>query len=544
MKYTPLLIIALFIFSCFDLAAQDVTLFESDTYDDNMVNIAPARIDGGYISLIVEYKDRNWEDPKMNPSSIFNKDFNYNYISDEDHVYLSKMDMDLNIVSETKLTFEDAHDINIYGMFTYAGKTTLYYSQRKNFNDEVYIYAMDIDTEKLKKNKSRKIHTIKYRLGIPATRLIVSPDSTKLAFISERWLGDNDEVKLDVALLNIQGTPIWSDPVYLDATSERISITDAVVDNTGNIYLSYKLFDRYSNERSKKNNKGDKIPAYSTRVITYGIDETEAYVTISDQGKFIRKCDLLYNPIKNKVQAVGTYSIKDGGNLSGVFVADIDPISMKANETAFHKFDKKLISLIDEDGFGQTKDKDPGIEIRTVETNVHIKNNGDIAYIIQPFKYEERFRNNSFRNNTVNNTESGYEIYSTVVAQITESNAIFTRIPKRSSGLSQFGGLIAKSLVRNDQVYLLYTYYYKNLERRDDENPKSMRNPLRSSLILANIDSEGKYYRSFLKNRDEEDKFGLSMSDFHAVSNSEYMFTSYVGGLFSSKRQIGTVSFK
>ena len=542
MKYYSIIINSLLILVSFSVQAQDVTLFESETYDDNMVNIAPVKIDGGYISLIVESKERNWEDPKMNPLSIFNKDFNYTYIPDENNVYLSKMDMDLNIIAETKLLFDDAHDLNIYGMYTYDGQTTLYYSQRKNFNNEVYIYSMNIDTKDLKKQKKQNIHTIRSPHGIPATRLIVSPDSTKLAFISQSWLGDNDEVKLDIALFNIQGTPIWSDPVYLDATSERISITDAVVDNTGNIYLSYKLFDKYRNQRSKKNKKGEKIPAYDTRIITFGLDETEAYVTINDQDKFIRKCDLIYNATKGKVQAVGTYSIKDGGNLSGVFLTDLDPASMKAEESKFYKFDKKLLSLIKKDGFGQTKDKDPGIEIRTVETNIHIKKNGDIVYIIQPYKYEERYINSGFRN-SANNVESGHNIFSIILAQITDSNILYTRIPRRSNYLSQFGELIAKTSICNDQVYLLYTDYYKNLERRDDEKPKTMRNPSHSSLVLANVNSEGNYYRSFLKNRAEEENFSLSMSDFQAINRSEYMFTSYKGGLFSNKRNIGTVSF-
>ena len=542
MKYYSIIINSLLILVSFSVQAQDVTLFESETYDDNMVNIAPVKIDGGYISLIVESKERNWEDPKMNPLSIFNKDFNYTYIPDENNVYLSKMDMDLNIIAETKLLFDDAHDLNIYGMYNYDSQTTLYYSQRKNFSNEVYIYSMNIDTKNLKKQKRQNIHTIRSPHGIPATRLIVSPDSTKLAFISQSWLGDNAEVKLDIALFNIQGTPIWSDPVYLDATSERITITDAVVDNTGNIYLSYKLFDKYRNQRSKKNKKGEKIPAYDTRIITFGLDETEAYVTINDQDKFVRKCDLVYNATKGKVQAVGTYSIKDGGNLSGVFFTDIDPTSMKAKESKFYKFDKKLISLIKKDGFGQTKDKDPGIEIRTVETNIHIKKNGDIVYIIQPYKYEERYINNGFRN-SANNVESGHNIFSIILAQITDSNVLYTRIPRRSNYLSQFGELIAKTLIRNDQIYLLYTDYYKNLERRDDEKPKTMRNPSHSSLVLANVNSEGNYYRSFLKNRAKEENFSLSMSDFQAINRSEYMFTSYIGGLFSNKRNIGTVSF-
>ena len=105
MKPYSIIINSLLILVSLSVQAQDVTLFESETYDDNMVNIAPVKIDGGYISLIVESKERNWEDPKMNPSSIFNKDFNYTYIPDENNVYLSKMDMDLNIIAETKLLF-------------------------------------------------------------------------------------------------------------------------------------------------------------------------------------------------------------------------------------------------------------------------------------------------------------------------------------------------------------------------------------------------------------------------------------------------------
>ena len=546
MKYFSLLITTLFVLVNYTISAQDVMIVESDDFDDNMVNIAPVKIEGGYISLIVEHKNNSWEDPKMHPSSVFNKELNYNYVSDEGNVYLTKLDMDLKVIAQNKIKFKDAHDINVYGMFHYKGKTSLYYTQRKGFSNEVHLFCMDIDNDKLKRNKARKIHTIKHKDGVPATRMIMSPDSTKLAFISEKHAGNKDERKLDIALFDIEGTPIWSDPVYLGGDTEKLTVSDAAVDNTGNIFVSYKVFDRYSNEESKKNKKGDRIPAYETRVITFGIDETEAYVTISHQNLFIRDCNLIYNPIQDKVQAVGTYSIKDGGNLSGTFVSNIDPVAMTAEETTFNKFDEKLIRLIDEDGFGQTKDKDPGIEIRTVETNIHFKNNGDLVYILQPYKYEERFVNNSFRNNSMRNIESGYDIYSAIVAQISNSNnnVIYTRIPRRSNSISKYGVLIAKTLVRNDQVYLLYTDHYKNLERRDDERPRSMGNPSNSSLILTNIYSTGEYNRSFLKNRDEEENFSLSMSDFHAISASEYMYTSYTGGLFSSNRYIGTVSFK
>ncbi len=542
MKYYALIIATLLMFMNFTISAQDVIMVESEKYDDNMVNIAPVRIDGGFLSLIVEYKDRSWEDPKMNPLSVFNKPLNYNYVSDEKNVFLSKMDEDLNVIAQTKLEFDDAHDINIYGMFHFEGRTTLYYSQRKNFSDEFIIKSMDIDNEKLKKNKARKIHTIRDKDGVPATRMILSPDSTKLAFITEKYAGNKEERKLDIALFNIQGTPIWSDPVYLGANTEKLTVGDAALDNTGNLYVSYKLYDNYSNERSKKNKKGDRIPAYNTRVVTYGIDETEAYVSLDDQDYFIRRCDLVYNPIKEKVQAVGTYSIKDQGNLTGVYLADIDPIAMTSSGTTFHKFDTKLIELIDEDGFGQTKDKDPGVEVRDVETSIHIKKNGDLAYILQPYRYEEDYRGSGF-NNRNRSILTGYNIYSIIVAQLSDSDAIYTRIPRRSYDLSPYGTLIAKTVYSNDNIYLIYTDYHKNLEREDNEKPKSMGDPTRSSLILANIDTQGNYNRSFLKNRDIEDNFGLAMSDFHAINDKEYMYSFYMGGLFSSKRQIGVVSF-
>jgi len=544
MKIYSFLFAAIILVSHFPTMAQDVIMVESDKQDDNLVNITSVKIEGGYISLVAEHKRISWEDPKMNPRSVFNKALNYNYISDEGNVYLSKFDDDLNLVAQNKVKFKNAHDINIYGMFHHEGKTSLYYTQRKNFSDEVHLFCMDIDNDRLKRNKARKIYTIVHRDGIPATRMIVSPDNTKLAFISEKYSGNKDERKLYIALFNVQGTPIWEDPVFLGANTERLTVGDAALDNTGNVYISYKLYDRYSNERSKKNKNGDRIPTYKTRVVTYGIDETEVFVTLEDQDKFIRRCDIVYNPIKDKMQAIGTYSIKDGGNLTGVYSSDIDPIAMTASATSFHKFDKQLIDLIDEDGFGQIKDKDPGVEIRDVEINMHIKKNGDLVYVMQPYKYDERFMNNSFRTNTMRNIESGYNIYSTIVAQLTKDETIFTRIPRRSNGLSDFGELIGKSLVHNDQVYLIYTDYHKNIERDLNERPNSMRIPTRSSLILTNIDNEGNFYRSFLKNRNEEDNYELSMAAFHAISDNEFMYTFYFGGFFSSDRVVGSISFK
>lgn len=543
MKLYSFLFTAILFIGHLSMRAQDVIMIESEEQDDNLVNITPVKIQGGYLSLIVKYQSQSWEDPKMNPHSILNKDLNYKYVSEEDNVYISKVDNDLNVVAQNKLKFKDAHDINIYGLFHYEGKTSLYYTQRKNFSNEVHLFCMDIDNESLKKNKTRKIYTIKDKSGIPATRMIVSPDSTKIGFISEKYFGNNDERKLYIALFNIQGTPLWKDPVFLGANTERLTIGDAALDNDGNIFVSYKLYDQYSNKWSKKNKKGDRIPAFKTRIVTYGIDETEAFLTLDDQDNFIRRCDLVYNPVKGKMQAIGTYSIKDGGNLTGVYTANFDPIEMKVEGIIFHKFDKKIIDLFDEDGVGQTKDKDPGLEIRDVEISMHLKDNGDLVYIMQPIKFDERFFNNTLRTNTVQNIESGYTVYSTVVAQINDNETIFTRIPRRSGGLSQFGELIGKSLVANDQVYLIYTDNYKNLDRDDSERPKSMRDPSRSSLILANIDSEGNYNRSFLKNRDEEDNFNLSMEDVHPINRNEYMYTFYRTGIFSSKRQIGVVSF-
>ena len=82
MKYYSLIISSLLILASYSMVAQDVMIVESEKIDNNMVDIAPVKVDGGYISLIVEYKERSWKDPKMSPLSVFNKALNYNYISD------------------------------------------------------------------------------------------------------------------------------------------------------------------------------------------------------------------------------------------------------------------------------------------------------------------------------------------------------------------------------------------------------------------------------------------------------------------------------
>jgi len=401
------------------------------------------------------------------------------------------MDDDLNLLAQNKLKFKGAKDVNIYGMFHYEGKTTLYYTQRKNFATKVEFYAMEIDMMQLKRNKSRKIHTIKHRDGTPATRMIVSPDSTKISFISERYAGDNDKRKLDIALFNIEGTPMWSDPVFFEEETKRLTIGDAALDNDGNIYVSYKLYDKHRENWSKKNKNGEEVPAYKTRVVTYGLDETEAFVTLDDADNYIRRCDLIYNSIKKKMQAVGTYSTKDGGNLTGTYVAEIDPINVTTTGTIFHKFDDRLIQLIDRDGFGQTKDKDPGVEVRTVHTNMHIKENGDLVYIMQPYRFDRVFTNNGGFNTMNRTVITGYNAFSIIVSQISDNGATYTRIPRRSIDLSPFGSIIAKTIYSNENVYLLYTDHHQNLEREDEEDPRTMGNPMRRSFVLANILMEG-----------------------------------------------------
>ena len=536
-------IVALIIFSLASLTmtAQDIFVLESEKFDDNMVNITPTKIPGGYLSLVIRYQRNNWDDPKMLPISSLNKDFNYRYISDEDNVYATIMDEDLNVIKQEKLKFKDAHDLNIYGLFSYDGKSTLYYSKRKNFSDEVSICAMNIDVGKLRKCRARVIHTIKSRKGVPATRMIVSPDSTKLAFISEKFFNDDDERKLDVALFNIEGTPMWSDKVYLGDKTEKLTIGDIALDNIGNIYVSYKLYDRYSNNRSKKNKNGDRIPAYKTKIVTYGIDETEATLTIDHENYFLRRCDLIYNAERGAIQALGTYSIKDGGNLTGVYMSTIDAKAYDRVSTTFHKFDDRLIDLIDEDGFGQTKDKDPGVEIRDVEVNIIIKDDGGIAYIMQPYKYNEVISNNgvNLRNTVI---DAGYNAYSMIVAQI-DDDAVFTRIPRLTSSESPYGELMAKSIYDNNNVYIVYMDTHKNLERDINKRPKTL-NPTRASLILANIDAEGNFERSFLKNRDEEGNFSMSLNDLHHINNKNLFYSFYSGGFFSgTDRQVGIISF-
>lgn len=520
--------------------SQSATVVTSVELNDDLVSTYPVNISDGLLVLGLSYDDTRRIDDKM-VLSINNDARYYNYIQDENRITLTKFDLDLNVVGTYPLKIEDATDIYIYNFINYDNKLRLYYAKRESFGDDIKICYLDIDTEKYKRHKETTIRTINARSGIPATRMLLSADSTKIAFISEKQLGNNDEQSLDIAVMNIQGTPMWSDPVYLGRNRGQIELLDFEIDNTGNIYLAYHDYRKYNNDTKDKDKNGDDIPSYELKIITYGLDETELLTTINTQKQWTRNCNLKYIPSNNTLAVVGTYSKKDGGNVTGIYHTAMDISDFKSSEVNLVPYSRDLILQIDEDGFANKKEKDPGIEYRIMQTEILIKSDGSLVYAMQPYR-TQTFRNNtsiySYRRPTTFTYIEYYVAKSIIVADINNSNTSFTRIPRDYEEFYYLPEGMATFTLVNDRLYTLYPETWKNIERELSKRPDDTNHQRNTNLTLATIDSNGNVHRDVVKSINGN-YFEGPVGRLHRLNDRDYLFNFFDSGFFSSKRYIG-----
>lgn len=544
MNKITLIITWISLMASLSMHGQDLTVIESQDIDDNYANIATTKWNNGYISLASAFETADKIDENIYTLSVFNDRRYYTHISDSKNNYLMMTDVDLNFVEAAKLEFEDAKDVNVFNMIQYDGKIKLYYSKRQAFKKEIGIYVMDIYPDKLSRPRESKLYTLRFKNAIPSVRMLMSPDSSKICFITEREQGNKDEQKLHIAVYDAGGTLYWKDPVYFDKEHIKMQFCDAAMDNTGNVYISYKEYDKYRTDQTSKNKDGDKIPSYRTKIISYGMDETEIVTTLKSQGVYVRNCNIKYNPHLEKLQVCGTYSVKDGGNVTGMYHVNIDPVTFKSGELKLTPYDKELILMLDEDGFANKKDKDPGVEFRDMETTIIFKDDGSPVYVMQPYR-EERINRSFFAasGQWINNGwDIGYDVRSPIVAQIIDSTVIYSRIPRKMEDFRSLAYFMAIAVCHGDNVYLIYTDSRKSMERDEEEEAKRTDDPHAENLVLARILPDGTVSRNYIKNREEE-KFRMSVDDIHPVTNTEYFYTAYIGGWFSSKRYIGLLKF-
>lgn len=522
------------------ISAQDIAYAESDLIDDAHIQVMSTMHKGEIVSIAIDHNQGIRIDKGIIQSD-WNQPRYYSFVNNRNSMYIMRMDEDLNVLGQHPFKIKDTDNINLLGLESQNGNLYLYYTTRKSFDDFAEVSVLIIDDIKWKRHKTKSLQKIIRKKGMPITRMVQSPNKKYSAIISVPHHNNNEEFGFYIAVLGEDGNLAWKDKVSLGRTFIQIALQDAAIDNAGNVYVSYHDFPKSFELWTHKNKNGEKEPSYTAKIISYGMDESEIVLSINNENNYLRKCNMTFDSISGDMQIIGTYSIKDKGNVSGIYHASINIETFENPVASYTPFSKFLIEEMDQDGIAQTKDKDPGIEWRNMREDLLINHQGKLFYILQPYDFRQSNNISTGINRTMSTRWTSL-IKSPIICSYDQGEVAFHRLPRKINESAHIESLYAKSVLDGDYLHLIYSDSHKNMKRELSEKAAYSGHPTRENLVSATLSPDGTLTRNFILDKDEED-FRLSLQDIHCISPKLWQYSNFRGGLFKRKRKVGILEF-
>jgi len=207
-----------------------------------------------------------------------------------------------------------------------------------------------------KQGRAQKLYTLDIGKSsdIPKTRMLVSPDSTKVGFVT---LVDNnskkDELELYCAVASDQGDILWDDWPRLRGNQKQYEIQDVILNNDGEFIFLTKYNKDEKAKETVKNRNDEKIAGYSMQIIQVHPDlkKVQRYPIEVDQ-QFVHEAAIQIDPLTDDIICSGLISTKEGGNINGAFYTryDSDYNQVVTNNREFSKnelisFDKAKVDV-------------------------------------------------------------------------------------------------------------------------------------------------------------------------------------------------------
>lgn len=524
--------------STFILSAQKVTIIESEQLDGNHVQVASVLVDDQIISLAIDNDSYARLDNGM-VTSVWNNAKYYDHVEDRGNMYIEVMDTSLKEIKHYPLKIKDASELNILGMTAHQGRITLYYAKRKSFDNDASICAMIIDTQRWRNHRERVLLKINRDQGMPASRLIQSPSGEYLSVVSEPYHGNEDEQTLNVLVAHVDGNVVWKDKVTLGKAAKAILISDAAIDDHGNVYVSYKSYSNNYKDWTEKI-KGEKQPTYTAKVVSYDLEGSEIVLSLDNEGKYLRHCNIAYDAITDQLRIMGTYSVKDKGNISGIYESAINAQTFEKPTVKYTPFKAQFIEEMDQDGIAQTKEKDPGIEYRDMDAS--LLTDGDILYyVLQPYRIIQRAT--SMRRRGMMHYTYDTNIRNIIAIKSQQGEVNVHRIPRKITREIPLIGLLGIPMIFENELVIVYSDSDKNLKRDMSEKAAYSGDPHYENLVYAYLTPNNELGRAYLLNEDDYD-FKIHLKDCQKVGEKYMRFTNDRGGFLKSKRRVGLVIFE
>jgi len=283
---------------------------------------------------------------------------------------------------------------------------------------------------------------------------------------------------------------------------------------------------------------GEKIPSYSFKMFVYDERKSKPKELVFALGnKFIQGSKVVCDN-SGEVKIAGFYKSKYNGLITGAFYTTVNEKDLAMSIPQVIPLPDDLVALIDNEGIGSTKEKDPGIS-RFFKIKYILKRKDESIDLVAEF-----FNDVSLYNGISKTTTTTY--YSGDILDILirkDKKIIFTRIPKMQINFSSyFEGFYP--IVYTDKLILLYNDDKDNVEKNILEKPDKVRTFDKSILMAGIIDSAGNLTRQKIYSHVDQDYITVPEST-TKISEGRYLISAIVGNkILNLKKRFGILMVK
>ena len=182
---------------------------------------------------------------------------------------LLKVDNDLKVIQELPFTVPEADYISIEGMQCIKGHTYLFYTKRQKRSDEVSFCGLLVNEDNLSKSEEYTISTFTAENDKIAFTVKPSVDSSNFLLFVEPKVKKTEDANFYFAVINPEMKVAWERNFNMNIESKFIDITSFAANSDKNVFVSYKHFDKEVVKESLKDDDGDRVPAYSTKILSF-----------------------------------------------------------------------------------------------------------------------------------------------------------------------------------------------------------------------------------------------------------------------------------
>lgn len=479
-------ILFVFILSCTSIViySQEITSSVSENFDLNLSDYSPAKVVSG--NSIFFYRENGSRDHLM-------YGFGWNRV--RLGITLVKI-QGINTI-KTQAIADDKH---IFGPFMtdmkkINGKIFVVYHQVAKKNTFGNVMAAEVDTATLLTGEPKVIADIEstdYKLKFSENLqysfvhdIESSPDGKKnLVFIS----GGGNHFFLSVFDENMN--ILWSKKVELN-TKELIAYNSFAVDNNGNAYVAYRMY-------NGKNN------LYIVNANTNPID----FSPFNDSSN-ARRLKLLPSKDGNVMHVCSYYYDIEPRCLKGVFYTSIQTNDLKQGSTSKTPFPKAILDAFISQGNGYSDAKGLGIYAQMKEDYFEL-GDGTLNMTGEIF--------------SINGGETQYhfwEKYGSILnTRISGNGILFSLVPKFAYTHESNIGNIFFAFPYKDKAIILYNEKVESVNRDISDKPEEVNGYKGLALLAAIIDNKGNITRKVAINLSADNYLALTnMGGFQISAN-------------------------